>query len=146
MKEKVSHGKPRSRGVVYNFIPLSYDRIPNKSYRSASHTGYQLTLGLDLSIANLGLNANIELGTSSDEVGNMTFENPDRYRAGYLDRLRSIREYFTTNATFPVPNGYSQRDLCTVKSECIVGFDCIKLCLLCPPKCDLPNAKNSTED
>jgi hypothetical protein len=137
---------PVSGGIVYDVIPLSYDKIPNKSYRSASHTGYQLTLALDFSIANVGLNTYIELGTSSDEAGNMTLENPDRYRAGYLDRLRSIREYFTTNATFPVPNGYSHKDLCTVDEECSVGFDCIKLCLACPPRCDLPKAKNGTQE
>jgi hypothetical protein len=121
---------PVPGGIVYDTIPLSYDKIPNKSYRSASHTGYQLTLALGFSIANVGLNATIELGTSSDEAGEMTLEIPDRYRAGYLDRLRSIREYFTT----------------TVREECSVGFDCIKQCPLCPPRCDLPNAKNGTQE
>lgn len=98
-------------------------------------------MSLDYTIANLGLDANIAFHATSSGAGKMIIENPDRYLAGYLDRLLFIRDFFTTVAAFPVPNGYYQRDTCTVNEECSEGLDCLKLCPLCPPRCVSPMAR-----
>lgn len=123
-------------GLIYDFIPLSYDDVPAIFYLFAQHLGYQLTLSFEYTIANIGLDANLDLRTVFSAAGQLTVEDPELVFAGYLDRLRWIRTYFTTNATYPVPIGYNKSDLCTVDAECVAGTECVKQCPLCPPRCN----------
>lgn len=102
-------------------------------------------MGLDFTIANLGLDANKNFRTTSGLAGSVVLDEPDRYQAGYLDRLMFIRDYFTSDSEYPVPNGYYQRDTCTLDEECQEGLVCIKLCPLCPPRCDPPEARKKNK-
>jgi hypothetical protein len=123
-------------GLIYDFIPLSYDDVPAIFYLFAQHLGYQLTLSFEYTIANIGLDANVDLRTVNSAAGQLTHDNPELKFAGYLDRLRSIRTYFTTEKTYPVPEGYYKNNLCTVDAECVAGTGCLKQCPLCPTRCN----------
>jgi hypothetical protein len=120
-------------GIIFDFIPLSYDNVPSNYYLFAQHLGYQLTLSYYNTIANIGLDANVDLFTTLPEAGDLTRDDPKVVDAGYLDRLRFIRTYFTTTAgvTYPVPEGYGRNDYCTVDAECRVPTTvCLKQCVV----------------
>jgi hypothetical protein len=117
-------------------IPLSYDNVPTSYYLAARHLGYQLTLSYAYTIANIGLDANVDQRTVDAVAGHMTRDEPEKTDAGYLDRLRSIRAYFSgtiteeARGTYPVPVGYYRNDFCTLDAECVAGTECIKQCPL----------------
>ena len=126
-------------GLVWDNVPLSYDTVPQRNYKNADHAGYLLILSQEFTIANIGLSSQMRFTLLYETAGRMTIKNFDKTNAGYLDRLVSIRDYYTTESAFPVPFGYFKNDLCTRDAECAEGTRCIQSCpIVCPPRCNIP--------
>jgi hypothetical protein len=121
-------------GLVYDFHPLSYDNVPMKSFLFSDHVGHYLILSLNRNLAYIGLDSQQDYRPTYDQAGKMTVDNADRFNAGYLDRLRFIREEYSTQNKYPVPLGFAKSNLCTADAECTSG-KCGKRCPLCPPRC-----------
>lgn len=128
---------------MYDFIPLAYDKVANKSYLAARHIGHFLILSYDYTIANLGLDATKHMITGNRAAGAMTVPDSNRYNRGYLDRLVTLDAAFSIIG-YPVPTGYASRDLCTVDGECAGSMVCSKACFVCPPRCAAPSVKKGT--
>lgn len=141
-------------GLVYDFVPLSYDPIPYRSYWPAQHFGYHMVVSYNFTIANLGLDDRRNLQTQHLPAHDMEWPTDPVFiddagyaEAGYLDRLRFLRDRFAGFAgAYPLPLGYGHRDLCTLDDECGLcepfecdeprQLECYKSCFLCPPRCD----------
>lgn len=128
-----SYGSPPG-GLIYDMLPLSYDGVPTEPFLFCDHIGHHLILSLNRNVAYIGLDSSNDFKPTYEEAGKMTAVNPDRFKAGYLDRLRFLREEYRTRKAYPVELGFGASNLCTDDAEC-ASLHCHKKCPLCPPRC-----------